>query len=458
MARDDSKKVILQGQEAIDLWLKGKDAWNEWVEENPVADVNFSGVKFFELRESCFHQVINFRKFNFPKGKVNFRYAEFGDGNVDFSGTKFGDGEVDFSSTKFGAGNIDFSDSKFGEGKVTFDFTEFGKGDVNFDEVDFRKGDISFKFCEFQSGDISFNDTTFNQGAVFFYLSKFSKCDILFLDTQFNSDQLYFSHINIENGTLAFVGADFNVNHVHFDSLNIKGKFLFTEVQNSQSINYLSFKNSTFDGPVNLKGNQFNCIPDFTNTKLSHHLNLSDFNIKPNMVNSGKFLGLLNKTSIKDEDDIDRIRRLKELAEDNKHHSLALDLHVEEMRSKRWTQTTSKRTLFVELLFKILGDYGRSVQAPILWFMGICAFFTPIYYFNSTAKFPYWSEALLYSLSQMLYLLPTSRTGRTELAKQLFTSTEDIPNIVFFASWCQSLISIILIFLLGLTLRNRFRI
>ncbi|KZN49885.1 hypothetical protein [Pseudoalteromonas luteoviolacea] len=41
------KKVAkLDGDDALLLWLKGKDVWNKWMEQNPKAEVSFEGVKF----------------------------------------------------------------------------------------------------------------------------------------------------------------------------------------------------------------------------------------------------------------------------------------------------------------------------------------------------------------------------------------------------------------------------
>ena len=42
----------LAGQDAVDLWLAGKDAWNEWVEKHPNGSVNFTDVKFAEHKDT----------------------------------------------------------------------------------------------------------------------------------------------------------------------------------------------------------------------------------------------------------------------------------------------------------------------------------------------------------------------------------------------------------------------
>lgn len=39
-----SDRVILKGEAALVLWRQRKEVWNQWVEDNPVADIDFSGV------------------------------------------------------------------------------------------------------------------------------------------------------------------------------------------------------------------------------------------------------------------------------------------------------------------------------------------------------------------------------------------------------------------------------
>jgi hypothetical protein len=65
-------------------------------------------------------------------------------------------------------------------------------------------------------------------------------------------------------------------------------------------------------------------------------------------------------------------------------------------------------------------------------------------------------NGLLYSLSQILPFTASGRISAKESAEQLFTS--DIPSWFFAISLSQGLVSFILIFLLGLGLRNKFRI
>ncbi|NQY65446.1 MAG: hypothetical protein HRT38_17355 [Alteromonadaceae bacterium] len=88
------------------MWLEGKDTWNKWVKEHPVANVDFSEVDFSKERNKKFP--IAFVGFNFPSGKVYFFNATFGDGEVSFSRATFSNGNYIFRKITC-KGHADFS-------------------------------------------------------------------------------------------------------------------------------------------------------------------------------------------------------------------------------------------------------------------------------------------------------------------------------------------------------------
>ncbi|MDK1289835.1 pentapeptide repeat-containing protein, partial [Pseudoalteromonas umbrosa] len=393
----------------------------------------------------------------FGEGDVNFSRAQFGEGDVDFFNVQFGEGDVNFFNARFGEGDVNFFNVPFGEGNVNFKGARFGKGNVNFTGARFGEGDVNFSRAQFGEGDVDFFNVQFGEGDVNFFNARFGE------------------------------------GNVDFESIKLSGQFNFMNATRTEHIKSLTFKFATFDGPVSLDGNSFNCVPDFTNTKLSHQLSLSHFTVSNKLTHKSylipkcliilkelwfgsrlkysqiksalklskklsRKLPWLSKATAADRQDIDRLRRLKELAESNKHHKLALDLHIEEMKSSRWIETTSKRALFTEFLFQKLGDYGRSIQRPLVSIATIGLLCSPIHYLSSTVKNPSFTDSIYYSFSQMLHLIPSSRAGRTEFATRLFESTDKIPDHIFLLSWFQSLTSIALVFLIGLALRNRFRI
>ncbi len=121
MAEDE--EISLGPQEAVDLWKQGREVWNAWVAENPVADISFAGVGFNQYRglDTIPQNEWPFQSFCFPTGEKNFG-ATFGQGDVRFWGT-FGNGRCQ-GSTPFGGHKL--CRATFGQGDV---HSTFG-GDV----------------------------------------------------------------------------------------------------------------------------------------------------------------------------------------------------------------------------------------------------------------------------------------------------------------------------------------
>ncbi|MBQ4837130.1 pentapeptide repeat-containing protein [Pseudoalteromonas luteoviolacea] len=527
MARDDNKKTILEGQAAINLWLEGVDVWNQWVADNPVADISFEDADFRQ------YDKVSFERYMFPKGHVNFSRAQFGKGDVYFDRARFGEGDVDFSSAQFGEGDISFEGAQFGNGSAYFFSAQFGPGNTDFSRAQFSKGIVNFDFAQFGEGDVNFFSTQFGEGDAYFYNTLFSRGNVYFYcaqfgegnvsfegaqfgqgfvnfyGTQFGTGDVYFDGVQFEQGDVSFYGTQFGEGTIGFSnvqfgegdvslaSAKILGRLEFSNLVKVHKISGLSFKFTTFEGPVDMDGNEFHCIPDFTNTKLSHQLSLSHFSVKPKMRNKGKLfvktlIGLrqiwlgsqlrfsstkkaiklsrimakkfpwLAQATAADRQDIDRLRRLKELAESNKHHKLALDLHIEEMKCSRWIETPWHQ-LFTEFLFQKLGNYGRSILRPILSLILLWLVCAPIYAVASNNK-EISSDALIFSFSQMFSIIPSSKDARTESSQALYGTlidgklVVDVPHMVFAVAGVQSLASVALVFLIGLALRNRFRI
>ncbi|MEE3108267.1 MAG: hypothetical protein VX345_14795, partial [Pseudomonadota bacterium] len=97
---DAEERVVLAGQDAIDLWQQGADAWNAWVAENPVADIDFSKVDFSGYGD------VSFEGFRFPMGEKNFSDIKFGKSNILFENINFSGGNIIFRGTEFGDGKF----------------------------------------------------------------------------------------------------------------------------------------------------------------------------------------------------------------------------------------------------------------------------------------------------------------------------------------------------------------
>ncbi|GAW86317.1 conserved hypothetical protein [Bathymodiolus platifrons methanotrophic gill symbiont] len=545
----DRKTISGEDEEAIDEFLAGKERWNVYVgKHGDDTEVDFSGVDFSKHRKgkgefnfsgylfpkegnvnffrsifgdggvnftfANFGQGVSFMGANFGegnvdfsdaqlgayltefrstifgKGEVNFNRAKFGKGDADFSDAQFGEGDVNFRIANFGERDVDFSGAQFGEGNVDFRIANFGKGDVyfcnvnfgdgyvNFDKAKFLgKGFVSFKEAVFGDGDIGFCKAKFGKGAVKFNRAQFGDGDISFFKTKFGKGAVKFNRAQFGDGSVEFKGAKFGNGTLNFEHCEFKGYVSFQSMTETKTLSKFSLRHSSFDKSLDISDNTFNCIPDLTNTKLTNQVSLDRMEISDNYPLNGDF----NKS------DGERLCRLKELAEANKSHEQALDLHVIEMRAKRDIRMRDKQDKinnqntkgkkrriylgeifhrYLDKFFDVVCIYGQSIIRPVLCFLGLTLLFTCIYASMSIVQHTpgHWYDwidrffiGLLYSLSQVFPFVSAGRNSAADSLNQLFPC-ETIPGWFYFLSIFQGVLSFIFLFLIGLGLRNRFRL
>ncbi|PSV48165.1 hypothetical protein [Photobacterium indicum] len=561
-----AKRVVLEGDDAIHLWLKGKDAWNQWVEDNPEADVSFEDVDFskYAPRLQADHSSLahSFRDFHFPngditfsgthfgntdvdfsnitfaKGKIDFSYANFGEGNVDFAYTQFGDGIATFIQTSFGDGNVyfteakfgngiilfsnskfgqgnkyfseatfgngrvtfrdvnfnsgdvcftnatfgigkvDFSNTKFGDGILSFINTEFGEGDVDFSKVEFGDGNVrfansildsgkaDFSRTVFGNGDVIFSNVDFGEGDVDFSKTKYGYGDIDFTKARFGLGQTDFSEAKFSDGNIRFSGATIGSNSFLFEKNTIKGFAYFNDLLGLTSTKLISFRHSIFEKSLDFSVKGMGCIPDFTSTKTTNQVVLQELEYK--LRREGSWF----KEQATDIDDIARLRRIKEIAENNKDHAAALRFHADEMRAKRWHEMGTSASL-LDMCFSGLSNYGQSILRP---FSALCTLMLTMVLYVVGFAFPlslnpkdysqWLSNTLNIDFSTYLYgfelavssALPFISSSRNVNKTAGEALADTLPSYFGAISLVYGGLCFLFLFLIGLGLRNRFRI
>jgi hypothetical protein len=486
---ENPAKTVLKDSAAINLWSSGKDNWNAWVKDNPKADVSFYGVHFPTQLEN---ESINFDNFQFPDGDVNFSGATFGnshvsfseaifgDGNVNFSGATFGisyvsfyratfgkgdvhfcsatfgEGDVDFSRATFGEGDVDFSRATFGDGDVDFSRATFGDGDVNFNRTTFGEGDVYFRSATFGEGDVGFNGAIFGEGDVSFSGATFSGSDVDFSGATFGDGDVDFSNARFDKNDVHFIEATFGKGHLDFESAFFAGQLTIQGCDKTDSIQSFSFKNCQFKNAVILEDLDLSCVLDLTNTSLQNQVSLEGLACKLKRKRGETWFEIANVAC--DKNDIARFRRLKEVCENNKDHDLALAFNAAEMRAKRWHKTRYFAS-WADMAYSLLSDYGQSVSRPLMslvitWFIfaGAYASIAKNFLWDSCYQ---WLQMMGFSIVHSMPLLPIGRSVRKAAFEGYFV---DCQSYVFALMTVQSLASLLLIFLVGLGLRNRFRI
>lgn len=312
----------------------------------------------------------------------------------------------------------DFSGYKF---KNKADFSEFiFPSEVNFSNVIFN-GIVEFRKTKF------FQKTSFIQAS-------FSNMAV-FRESIFSGD-VYFSDAKFSDLTI-FSGVKFET--------------------------YAFFIASQFESSFLLDRAKFSTVPDFTDAvfrdapRLDHiHIDVLE---KRNFIfqRGGKDMAAY-------------WRVLKRLAMRAHDHERELIFFKEEVIARRFVEDKWYHGAFwFGIFYQALSDFGRAIVRPMIaWLFSVGIFFG-VYRLLANATPPCqspWSSALILSLHQGLVSLP----GPDDKIRQIYgclygtvggTDTPhipDIPDMVAFLGTVQSVFSAILIFLLLLALRNRFRI
>lgn len=491
---NDTSEITLEGDAAIELWLLGKEAWNKWVEKHPNASVSFEGVRF---------------SYKSLEGKLYNKRVVFKDSEldlIDFSGFKFHHvtfhdayfhGKVDFSSAQF-LGSANFSKARFSVAifsNSTFkDLANFTKAsffekaefsNVNFNshvhsEGAFFQGSLSFDHSKVYgeaifigskiNGDCTFLSTTFHslfafRGVKVGGIAVFSRASFggsaMFNNTTFNSASYFLGatfkdpadySASIFQGDVEFKDCNFYGKSLNFKKCQFHEAIDF-QPKDAANLNYISFEGSSFSKQLTISG-QYNCIPDLRQTKTSHHIDLSLLTTKLNrhfLKNTGVEAAVKQK-------DADRLCRLKEIAESNKNHERALAFHADELRAKRWHIFNPWQSI-LDGLYSLTSNYGQSIMRPCMYLLASVFIFTSAT-LSQTKQSSYditqMKAALTISVATATPFLAISKEARTNSTEELFN--KELPDNYYLYSYIHSGSSFVFMFLIGLGLRNRFRI
>jgi hypothetical protein len=194
-------------------------------------------------------------------------------------------------------------------------------------------------------------------------------------------------------------------------------------------------------------------------------------------------------------DDAARFRRLKQLASDWKDHERELEFFSKELRAKRFYETCGFWPILLSMAYETLSDFGRSIERPIfslsvlilvaaaiilckyapagsaeataiLGFLVASVFcrvmgqvlFAWLIFVTAAAMLIAWSPtALVLALSNSVPFLGASNWWTNCSASTAFRECE-LRALPALLAGVQSALSLLLLFLVGLGLRNRFRI
>ena len=487
----------LSGNKAMVLFQQGKDAWNQWANQHPGWLVDFSGVNLAHhtnQRKVSFDGYIfpgpvsfdgtdfgkmgaSFEETDFRSGKVSFADADFRSGDVSFKKSRFGDGNKCFRETKFDGGLISFVETNFGNGDLDFEGQTFGntvnfsysrieggqlifkdvtvtKGSLNFDSVHFTCLVISFISSNINSGNVIFSDSCFDDGVVMF--NKFNvHGNFLFQNATFKGQAFFFIYSGTENGFIDFEGARFESEIIDFTDAICGGDFYLKEsvFNQLQSPRFNGLKvNRTFV----LDESSFSTVPDLRNIATDSEVSMIGMKVKYR-----RKIRLAGRAGRKDHSDM--YRKLKSIAIQANDHQRELEFFAMEEKAKfMWHRNPIE--YFPTFLYGLLSNFGYSLWRPIagLFVTGCSTAACFQYVLSGTWSIPgfkVWFLSLLY----LLPFVPGSRdspknlictTYKGEPKDSISTCVEVIERFAF----AEGFFALLFLFLIGLALRNRFRL
>ncbi|WP_417795886.1 hypothetical protein [Terasakiella pusilla] len=259
------------------------------------------------------------------------------------------------------------------------------------------------------------------------------------------------SHRRIAHG----IDHDYTERGFAFRGVKVEGTL--STIDNCNFIGPAIFEGSVFDCPVSLRNTTFKSdVPDWRLTKLNAHFSLDGIKvIAPTTYDEANGPEDFSDLS-------DRYRRLKELAITAKDHDRELEFFAEEMRAKRLGE--EKWYLrFPNLLYGAVSAYGRSIARPIaalvaIWFT--VGYIVMMKWRILKGQYVDWDvawQSFKLSGSLLTPFLGLSRTVYNDMMKKLFDK-EPLGFFVDTVFLLEGALGVILIFLIGLALRNRFRL
>lgn len=394
-------------------------------ESELVGPVSFKGAILYEaeFHKSVFNVMMSFRDINFF-GMTNFMESQFNLG-VTFASTRFNEKNENCVSPAIPF--VCFVKTKFNS-QTYFD-------NVNFSiEVDFSCANFFSSEKIVMSGDglIQFHGVEFRQN------TKFIKTE--------------FTHLTIFKNCTFGKLADFFAAKFHaqasFDAVVFYHAAFFEAIVSN---GLLEFEDTTFDEAPNFLAAQMpSDVVDDMHIEYSPTVTIRYRTIET-LIHDLRDQYITKSSE-------QTYRRLKNLAHESKNHNQEQTFFAMEMRAKRDNENNYLNSLMIDL-YELLSNFGRSIVRPSAWlFVFMCLFTLGYQHISSTTNY---LLAFFYSLSNCLPFGGLWRQSEY-LFQQLFPSAESwssVQQITYYSLITfNGLFGFVFIFLIGLGLRNRFRL
>jgi uncharacterized protein YjbI with pentapeptide repeats len=387
---------------------------------------------------------------------VTFKGAVFA-GKADFGRATFM-GEANFMEAMF-TGEANFWGAKFA-GKANFWKATFA-GKASFTEATFA-GEIYFLQATF-TAEANFWKTTFTREANFIHAKLAGEAN--FWGAKFAGKANFwkatfagkarFTEATF-TGEAQFLQATF-MSEADFQHAEFLGITIFREAHFKQ---VASFHAARFSKTVSFRGSDWGAVPDFIGTAWKDGVAIADFVQLQTQLNKGE-LDWRNPSTSDPAPITDRLQALRKMARDADDRPRELDYFALELQA-RYQGKGAWAKRFLVNLYGWFSDYGRGILLPFLWLLVLWLLFALGYLCLAVGGCALLTvpvalkEPLLLSLVNILPTLGAGSMARESSLKALYGC--DVPTSVHLIAVVEGVIGLILLFLIALGLRNRFRL
>lgn len=367
------------------------------------------------FKSAVFSRIANFESAVFS-GSGYFQLAVFS-GIPNFQSATFS-GTAYFQSATF-SGIANFQSTKFSE-IANFQSATFSGG-ANFQSTMFS-GNVSFESATFFGG-ASFESATFSEGA--YFQSTFSR-NAIFESAMFS-------------GIAYFASATFS-GQTYFKSATFSGR---TEFESATFADLIDFINSEFTAKTSFALAHFKSeVPDFRGAKLHEATEWHEVRWPP---------APLDKRSAQNQ--VYAYERLKQEMERLKKHEDEQRFFCKELRARRELVSFWTAAWFFNYLYEALSDYCQSTSKPLLWLCGLFLLVSAVFAWvpDITGTSMTIPQAASLSFASIFAIFPIPKGI---MASDVFATLSSTAQIIVVV---ESFFGTLLLFLLGVALRNRFR-
>lgn len=445
--------AVARQNACVNRWIDGVEAWNAWAagmleirpqDREGVAEETFQEVVTADFSHLCFVGDVDFIRFEFP-GHTEFRNSVFG-GSGRFAGDAY------FNSASFGS-SAWFENAIF-SGDAFFYATLFSGGFAFFAGATFR-GRALFGAATFSG------DSAVFRGATFGKMTDFSVVEFTSHSRTIVAD---------------FSRADFN-GEVYFGA-SVFDAAIFCSIKSERSFSI---------------GSTFKATPDFREASFHEPPQLDEAEIKP-CLSRRHVMGDCRRPPLDwakhapNKDEHAKFRALRGMADQGNDHTSALRFNANEIAARRfWVDEPfglNASRFWLGWLYQLVSDYGRSILRPLIGLFAVVATFAALFYAGAQSDDPKtsWTRECHQSVNrEELKLQPTDKVteaislsirnalifDRSDTSRRTYGClyglvdngrSGAIPTWVGKLSLLESLLSAIFLFLIGLALRNMFRL